>query len=68
VSGLLRADFRLVVTEGGGCAIDIDTEAEYDAARQRWAEWRAAQEERAARLYGPSALDAGPASTGERAG
>ncbi len=67
VSGLLRAAFRLVVTEAGGCAIDIDTEPEYDAARQRYAEWRAAQEERALRLYGPPGLPAGSAAVGESA-
>jgi CTP:molybdopterin cytidylyltransferase MocA len=68
VSGLLRADFRLVVTEAGGCAVDIDTEAEYDAARQRYPEWRAAQEERALRLYGPPTLAAPGAAAGELAG
>jgi hypothetical protein len=53
---LLRADLRLVVTEAGGCGVDVDNEADFDAARARFAEWRAAQQARARRLYGPLAL------------
>jgi hypothetical protein len=49
---LLGCSFRLVVTEAGGCAIDIDTEQDCDAARARFREWRDAQERRARRLYG----------------
>jgi hypothetical protein len=47
---LLRTRFRFVVTEVGGAAIDIDTEEDYEAANARFAEWRAAQEERAGAL------------------
>jgi hypothetical protein len=60
LSGLLGTRFRVVVTDVGGCAIDIDKESEYDAARARFEEWRAAQRERAERLHG--ALPAGPAA------
>jgi hypothetical protein len=56
VSQLLRASFRLVITRCGGCAIDIDREDEYDAARARYGEWREAQHRRAEELYGPPAL------------
>ncbi len=52
---LLGCTFRLVVTEAGGCAIDIDTEQDCDAARERFGEWREAQERRARRLYGGAA-------------
>ena len=47
---LLGCEFRLVVTEVGGCAVDIDTEADCDAARARFEEWRSAQQKRAAEL------------------
>jgi hypothetical protein len=57
--GLLRTDFRFVVTEAGGSAIDIDNEHDYDAARQRFAEWSKAQTARAERAYGPAVLAAG---------
>jgi len=50
VGGLLGTRFRFVVTEVGGCAVDIDNEADLDAARAGFARWRALQEERARRL------------------
>jgi hypothetical protein len=39
-STLLRGDFQFVVTEGGGCAVDIDNEHDYDVAAARYEEWR----------------------------
>lgn len=60
LSGLLGTRFRVLVTDVGGCAIDIDKESEYDAARARFEEWRASQRERAERLHG--ALPPGPAA------
>jgi molybdopterin-guanine dinucleotide biosynthesis protein A len=62
VSSLLRASFRLVVTEAGGCAVDVDNERDFEAARQRFAEWSAAQRKRADDLYGPLALPDGRGS------
>jgi len=68
---LLKTDFRFVVTRVGGCAIDIDTEAEYDAARDRFDEWRDAQRRRAEAAHGalPPVASAAPprAVEGERA-
>jgi hypothetical protein len=55
-SDLLRTEFRFVVTEIGGCAIDVDTELEYDVASQRYREWREAQDAAAERRYGPLPL------------
>lgn len=52
VSGLLQTRFRFIVTEVGGCAIDVDTEEEYDAVRVRFQEWTEAQIERAKMLSG----------------
>ena len=52
VSSLLRASFRLIVTEAGGCAVDIDTEADFEASRLRFDDWWKAQRERATRIYG----------------
>jgi hypothetical protein len=53
---LLQTDFRFVVTEAGGCAVDVDNERDFDVAQLRLREWRAAQEERARALYGPLPL------------
>ena len=36
IGRLLQTRFRFVVTEVGGCAIDVDTEQEYDAVQERW--------------------------------
>jgi hypothetical protein len=64
-SDLLRASFRFVVTEGGGAAIDIDNEHDYDVAKLRFAEWSKAQASRAEQLYGVAALGPGaPERTG----
>ena len=40
------------MTELGGAAIDIDTEGDYDAARERFAEWCDAQAKRGEALHG----------------
>jgi molybdopterin-guanine dinucleotide biosynthesis protein A len=64
-SDLLRTEFRFVATEIGGCAIDIDTEHEYDVASQRYGEWREAQSAVAERRYGPLPL---PARAGQAGG
>jgi GTP:adenosylcobinamide-phosphate guanylyltransferase len=48
-SALLRARFRFAVTEIGGCAVDIDNDHDYEAARARFEVWRDRQELRAAR-------------------
>lgn len=50
MSLLLQTRVRLVVTEVGGCAIDVDTEQEYDAVKERFQEWTAAQQARAKAL------------------
>ncbi len=52
VSGLLRADFRFVVTDVGGCALDIDNRADFEAATHRFDEWKSQQRERASKMYG----------------
>jgi hypothetical protein len=59
---LLKTRFRFVVTEGGGCAVDIDNDQDFDIAQARYADWRAGQESRAVRVYGPLPLPerAGP--------
>ena len=53
ISKLLDTRFAFVVTESGGCGLDIDTEQEYDVVCERFEEWSAAQRTRAAALYGP---------------
>lgn len=64
VGRLLRARFRFIVTEIGGCAIDVDTEAEYDAVCARFDEWSAQQEERAKAVYGSLPASAGREQAG----
>ncbi len=56
LSSLLRASFRVVITDVGGCALDIDNAHDYDAARARFEEWSKAQQQRAERLVGAAAL------------
>lgn len=59
VSRLLGTRYRFTVTAVGGCAIDIDTEQEFDAARERFDEWRATQVKRAEELVGALPAAAG---------
>ena len=55
-SSLLGTSFRFAITEVGGCAIDIDLEADYDTAVARFDEWTASQAARAARRAASRAL------------
>lgn len=52
ISKLLRTRFRFIVTEGGGCAVDLDNEADFAAAEACFEDWRARQRARVAELYG----------------
>jgi hypothetical protein len=52
-SSLLRAECRFVVTDVGGCGLDIDNERDYDVVKLAFEKWKAAQIERAEHLYGP---------------
>jgi GTP:adenosylcobinamide-phosphate guanylyltransferase len=63
-SALLRTKFRFIVTEGGGCAVDIDNEPDLAAASELFDRWRAQQLARVESIYGPLALSerATPAS------
>jgi hypothetical protein len=66
-SALLRTEFRFVVTHGGGAAVDIDNEPDFDAATHCFERWRALQRERVEARYGPLPLAANaPAATAER--
>ena len=56
VSKLLATRLRFIATEVGGCAVDVDTEQEYDTVRQCFAEWSKSQAVRAEALYGPLPL------------
>ncbi len=60
-SQLLDTRFRFVVTEVGGCGIDIDNERDLDIARERFAEWSEQQQARARELHGPALLPSGRA-------
>jgi GTP:adenosylcobinamide-phosphate guanylyltransferase len=56
ISRVLGTRLRFVVTEAGGCAIDVDTEQEYDAVQANFEVWWSAQRARAEALYGPLPL------------
>jgi len=59
---LLGTRFGFVVTEVGGCAIDIDTEPDYDVSVRRFPDWRERQRDRAEKLVGPLPLPPGTAA------
>ncbi len=58
---LLRASFRFVETDVGGCALDIDNEHDLDVARARFGEFERTLAEIAEHTHGPLPL---PASAG----
>jgi hypothetical protein len=58
VSALLDTRFRFVVTEGGGCAVDVDNDRDYDVMRERFDEWRESHARAVEVRYGPPALPA----------
>jgi hypothetical protein len=62
ISGILDTRFRFVITEAGGCAIDVDTEQEYDAVQAGFAEWSEKQQQRTEAVYGPLPLVSGSAN------
>lgn len=62
ISGILDTRFRFLVTEAGGCGLDIDTDEEYEVVGERYDELWAAQRARAEKLYGPPAIE-GPDAT-----
>jgi GTP:adenosylcobinamide-phosphate guanylyltransferase len=64
-SALLRTEFRFVVTEGGGCAVDIDNEPDFDAASALFERWRTRQLKRVETIYGPLPLSDQPSSLGD---
>ena len=53
IGRILDTRFQLAVVESVGCTLDVDTEAEYDAIRTRYAEWMAEQRARSLALHGP---------------
>jgi len=55
---LLDTNFRLVITEAGGCAVDIDLDEDYEIACARFEDWWPAQCRKAEAVYGPLALPA----------
>lgn len=58
IERVLDTKFRFIITEGGGCAIDVDTEEEYEAVCARFDDWKKAQRARAEAIYGPIPLAA----------
>lgn len=66
-AALIGGSFRFIITEAGGCAADIDNEADYEASLRRFEEWRRMQLQRSERLYGVEALEAGSPDLGESA-
>jgi len=68
IGGILDTRYRFIVTEAGGCAVDVDTEYEYDLVRARYDEWLSAQSARAESLYGPLPPALASGRTGESDG
>ena len=70
LSQLLDTRFRFVTTQLGGCAIDVDTEHEYDVVCARFGEWRAQQAALAAKIHPSlsSTLASGDRSNGAPVG
>jgi hypothetical protein len=62
ISKLLDTRFAFVITESGGCGLDIDSEQEYDAICERYEDWSEAQRLRSAALYGAAPEEIGEAS------
>jgi hypothetical protein len=65
ISSLLRADFQFVITDVGGCGLDIDNERDYDVAAEAFEKWKSAQQQRAEHLYGrlPASTDSAATTT-----
>jgi CTP:molybdopterin cytidylyltransferase MocA len=53
ISKILDTRMVFAITEGGGCALDVDTEEEYDVICARYDDWIRAQRERVEKIYGP---------------
>jgi MobA-like NTP transferase domain len=64
-SALLGCRFRFAATEGGGCAVDIDNDDDYEAAVQLYDRWRERQLARVEARYGPLPLPAPTRAGGE---
>jgi hypothetical protein len=58
LSSLLGTRFRFVSMEFAGCAVDIDNEPDYDAAREGYERWRGMQIARVESRLGPLPLPA----------
>jgi len=56
ISRLMGTRYRFVVTELGGCAADVDNEADLEACRLRYEEWTRQQRALAERLHGSLSL------------
>jgi hypothetical protein len=55
ISKILDTRFVLAPIESGGCALDVDTEEEYDAICEKYPKWIVEHRERSAKLHGPLA-------------
>lgn len=58
VTSMLATHFRFVITEAGGCAVDIDNETDYDVMKLRWDDWHRDQQAAAEARYGAPAVPA----------
>ncbi|MCP5069025.1 MAG: hypothetical protein GY946_20880, partial [bacterium] len=56
LGALLDARLRVVITEGGGCAVDVDNEQDFDVMKERYDEWHARQQELVTARFGPALL------------
>ena len=56
LGALLAARVRFVITEGGGCAVDVDNERDFDVMKERYDDWHALQLEAVVARYGRAEL------------
>jgi len=54
---LLRTRFAFVITDVGGCAVDVDNEHDFEVARERFDAWTRMQRARALASAAPRALE-----------
>lgn len=56
LGALLKARLRVVITEGGGCALDVDNERDFEVIQERYDDWHARQQAVVTALYGKPLL------------
>ena len=64
IQGMNAMVSRVIVTDVGGCAVDVDTEEEYDMISENFERWRTLHDARVEAVAGPLPLPAATSSRG----